>query len=118
MIRSAIRLSLLSLVALCVGCGDSGPKLYKVKGTLTYKGKPVPYVLLTFTPDDEKTKAPAMSGTDEKGRIEMKIGPSQVCFRAPQNYLHGPTVDHGWARAVPILITSQLLPNTLQANPF
>jgi hypothetical protein len=29
-----------SLVMFASGCGDSGPKLYSVKGTLTVKGKP------------------------------------------------------------------------------
>ncbi len=62
------------------GCGESGPKLYKIKGKLTYNGKPVPYVLLTFTPDDEKTKAPATSGTDKDGRFEMKIGSEPGVF--------------------------------------
>lgn len=82
MIRSTYFLSVISLVFL-VGCGDSGPKLYKIKGTLTYKGKPVPYVLLTFTPDDEKTKAPATSGTDKNGKFEMKIGSEPGVFPGP-----------------------------------
>ncbi len=71
------------LLAAVIGCGDSGPKLYTIKGTLTYKGKPVPYVLLTFTPDDQNTKSPATSGTDQDGRFEMKIGSQPGVFPGP-----------------------------------
>ncbi len=83
MVRSVGICLLATMMLMSAGCGDSGPKLYKIKGTLMYKGKPVPYVLLQFTPDDEKTKAAASSGTDEKGRFEMKIGSEPGVFPGP-----------------------------------
>ncbi len=80
MIRTACALFMAATMLFAAGCGESGPKLYKIKGTLTFKGKPVPYVLLTFTPDDQNTKSPATSGTDEKGQFEMKIGSEPGVF--------------------------------------
>jgi hypothetical protein len=42
----------LATVSAAVGCGDSGPKLAPVRGTITYKGKPVPYGTIMFQPDE------------------------------------------------------------------
>src|SRR5262245_3718556 len=41
-----------SVAALALaGCGSSGPKTAPVRGTVTYKGKPVPNGTVTFIPD-------------------------------------------------------------------
>ncbi len=49
MIRSlAAALCVVSLA--CLGCGDDGPKLGKVTGTVTMDGTPMTNVLVTFTP--------------------------------------------------------------------
>lgn len=49
--RSRLLITLAS--ALCLGCGDSG--LYRVSGTVTYKGQPVPSGEIRFTPHQGNT---------------------------------------------------------------
>jgi hypothetical protein len=39
------------LVCLLVGCGAGGPKTVPVRGTVMYKGKPVPNGTVTFIPE-------------------------------------------------------------------
>jgi hypothetical protein len=43
------------LLALAVGCGSGRPKTAVVRGTVTYKGKPVPNGTITFTPNSGPT---------------------------------------------------------------
>ena len=73
---------LLSAVFVFVaGCGGAGPDLCKVKGTLTYKGKPMPKVYVRFEPDDLATKSTSMAVTDDNGKFEMFIGSTPGVFR-------------------------------------
>ena len=52
MIRSlAAALCVVSLA--CLGCGDDGPKLGTVTGTVTMDGTPMANVLVTFTPAEK-----------------------------------------------------------------
>ena len=56
------------LFPICVlGCGDSGPHLNNVSGTLTYQGKPVPNVQLSFIPADGR---PSGGVTDSEGKFD------------------------------------------------
>jgi hypothetical protein len=48
--RELLMLSLLLLLAM--GCGSGGDGLAVVKGTISYKGKPVPNGTVNFLPDD------------------------------------------------------------------
>lgn len=94
------RMLLVTLVCIgllpAMGCGESGPKLYRIKGTVTHNGKPVKLLLLTFTPDDEMTKAPAMGATDDNGRFEMKIGSTPGVFPGKHTIsCHDPLIDMG-----------------------
>ena len=58
----------LLITSACVGCGKSEPVL--VRGTLMYKGKPVPNVKMTlFNKDDDKISATALS--DEAGKFSF-----------------------------------------------
>ena len=41
------------VMATLLGCGDSGPKTYKVSGTVKLGGKPVEGALVVFTPSGE-----------------------------------------------------------------
>jgi hypothetical protein len=83
------------LLAFC-GCGDSGPKLYKVKGVAKRNGKPVAYLYISFIPDNEQTKAASTGATDKDGRFEMHIGgtpgvyPGEVTITA-----HDPLIEMG-----------------------
>jgi hypothetical protein len=42
------QIGLVVAVVFLAGCGDSGPKRYGVKGTVTYKGKPIENGLISF----------------------------------------------------------------------
>ena len=48
--------ALLATVA-ALGCGDSGPKSYRVSGSVKLGGEPIPYGEVLFTPDAEQKNA-------------------------------------------------------------
>jgi hypothetical protein len=45
------------LAGFVTGCGKSGPVRYRVSGSVTFKGKPVPVGSIQFTPDASKGNA-------------------------------------------------------------
>ena len=47
-------LTVLMIGSVCVGCGDGGPPLGKVQGTVTMDGNPLPSALVTFMPEKSK----------------------------------------------------------------
>ncbi len=51
-----VGLGLLALAVVASGCGggNSGPARYKLSGTVTFDGQPVPYGNITITPDTSK----------------------------------------------------------------
>ncbi len=79
MVWGLVVLGLVSVVA-AAGCNQAGATLYKVKGTVTHQGKPVPELYLVFRPDDLTTKAEAVAITDENGKFELIVGPDPGCF--------------------------------------
>lgn len=64
-------LVLILLFAACLvnGCGSSGPKRYKVSGTVKYKDTPVTSGTITFL--DESTKAVVAGTTITNGAYEI-----------------------------------------------
>ena len=52
---SKIACVLLLIVAGVFGCGPGGEKLYRVSGTVTHGGQPVPKGLISFDPQGEGT---------------------------------------------------------------
>jgi hypothetical protein len=58
-----------ALIVVFSGCGDSGPKIVKVAGKATYKGKPLPRLILTFSPD---TGRPSTAMTDAEGNFDLE----------------------------------------------
>jgi len=59
------------LVGLTAGCGKSGPTRYRVSGSVTYQGKPVPIGAIQFTPDASKGNAGASAAAGIKdGRYD------------------------------------------------
>ncbi len=53
------RIVALATIACCcllgfAGCGESGPGKYHVSGEVTYRGKPVPAGMITFSPDTRR----------------------------------------------------------------
>jgi hypothetical protein len=63
------------------GCGSSNSKICAVQGRLTFKGQPMPGVLMKFEPDDINTKATSYGVTDTDGRFEMMIGGTPGVFK-------------------------------------
>jgi hypothetical protein len=66
--RTPLRWAAPLLLAALAGCGDSGPKIVKVNGTLTYKGKPVTNAYLQFLPEFGRQ---SWAQTDEQGRFKI-----------------------------------------------
>jgi hypothetical protein len=69
------------LLLIAPGCGSSNSAICRIKGTLTYKGKPIPQVYLRFEPDDLTTKATSMAVTDARGNFEMFMGSTPGVYR-------------------------------------
>ena len=59
-------------IVLAVGCGQDGPKLVPVEGTVTLNGAPVAGALVGFQPDDPMA-SPSYGETDENGHYVLKF---------------------------------------------
>lgn len=57
-------------LALTLGCGDSGPKLYPVSGTVKLDGTAKPKLLITFTPVGGG--GIAVGQTNDKGEYSLR----------------------------------------------
>jgi hypothetical protein len=63
-VRRSIPAACLGVVLLAAsGCGPQGPKLAPVRGTVTWKGNPVPYGTVMFQPEN----GPAATGEIKNG---------------------------------------------------
>jgi len=90
-VRVAALVTLPVLLALA-GCGKGDyPEMARVTGTVTYKGKPVPNMMVNFMPTGEGGR-PSWGKTDASGKFEMvydedykgvKIGHHKVYFPPP-----------------------------------
>jgi hypothetical protein len=88
-LRVAALVTVPALLALA-GCGKGDyPAMAKVTGTVTYKGKPVPNMMVNFMP---KAGRPSWGKTDAQGKFEMvydedyngvEIGHHKVYFTPP-----------------------------------
>jgi hypothetical protein len=80
----------LSVILALAGCGKGDyPAMAKVTGTVTYKGKPVPNMMVNFMPTAGR---PSWGKTDAQGKFEMvydedyngvEIGHHKVYFTPP-----------------------------------
>ncbi|HLA84892.1 MAG TPA: hypothetical protein VJL29_08860 [Thermoguttaceae bacterium] len=84
--RPLIALSVMALlVGLAAGCGDRGPTRYRVSGTVTFQGKPVPLGAIQFTPDTSKgNRGPAAFAGIKNGRYDTAA--------SGQGFVGGPQV--------------------------
>ncbi|MCI0358058.1 MAG: hypothetical protein L0211_06225 [Planctomycetaceae bacterium] len=90
------------LLVAAIGCSGSDPNLCTVRGTLNYKGKPIPGVYLRFEPDDLTTKSTSMAVTDASGKFEMFIGSTPGVFRGKVKvYCDDPLAAMGSKTPVP-----------------
>ena len=86
----AAALATLPFVLALAGCNNSDyPALARVTGTVTYKGKPVPNMMVNFMPTAGR---PSWGKTDAQGKFEMvydedyngvEIGHHKVYFTPP-----------------------------------
>ena len=100
-LRVAAFVTLPVLLALA-GCGKGDyPEMARVTGTVTYKGKPVPNMMVNFMPTEGR---PSWGKTDADGKFEMiydadykgvKMGHHKVYFTPPANA----TIDGGTSKA-------------------
>ena len=58
----------LSLLVGAIGCGKSGPKVYRVTGKLTSNNEPVAGLLVHFQPENGR---PSWGKTNENGEFEL-----------------------------------------------
>ena len=61
----------LTLAWALTGCSKQGPKLIKVRGTLTSQGKPIPNLDLIFRPVDIAKQQESLATTDAQGKFMM-----------------------------------------------
>lgn len=62
----------LVMLTVAVGCGK--PETYTCKGVATHDGKPVPFLEITFAPENPDATRPPRARSDENGNFEMKWG--------------------------------------------
>lgn len=68
-VRVCSLLAVVSLVCVCLtGCGESGPDVATVKGTVTLDGEPLEGAMVTFQPENGR---PADGTTDSQGQYEL-----------------------------------------------
>mgnify|MGYP001579663285 CR=1 FL=1 len=72
--RSVRWLAVPLLAVVLAGCGPSGPRVVRVNGTLTHKGKPVQSALLNFLPDKGRQ---SWAITDANGRFKINYDEHQ-----------------------------------------
>ncbi len=61
-----------ALVPFIAGCGDSGPKLHPVSGTVTLEGKPLPNAGVMFFPRGATLGNACVGITDADGKYTLK----------------------------------------------
>lgn len=71
-LRFSLAAGMILALASLVGCGP--PDYYRVNGTVTKDGSPVPYLQITFQPIPLDRCRPPMTIANEEGFFEMKCG--------------------------------------------
>ncbi len=66
--QGAICLLLCALLACLPGCSKRGPQVFRVSGTVTRGGKPVPGLMIHFVPSNGR---PSWGQTDRDGHYEL-----------------------------------------------
>ena len=71
----------LMLVLTVLGCGESGPPMGDVEGTVTIDGAPAAMGSVTFTPTDGVRPSGAGDIKDGKYALKVAVGPCKVQLR-------------------------------------
>jgi hypothetical protein len=103
----AAALATLPFVLALAGCNNSDyPALARVTGTVTYKGKPVPNMMVNFMPTAGR---PSWGKTDAAGKYEMildadykgvEIGHHKVYFTPPATATIGGPASKASSKAI------------------
>ncbi|MCC7473762.1 MAG: hypothetical protein IT425_00075 [Pirellulales bacterium] len=73
-------IGLSTLILVCGGCGESGPKRDDVSGAVTWKGQPVPNGVIFINPDTRKgNKGPQGFALIRNGRYDTRGKNSKGC---------------------------------------
>jgi hypothetical protein len=70
----------------CLGCGASGPRRFRISGTVTHAGKPIPAGRIVFEPDT------ARGGAGPQGFAVIQNGRYDTGRAGAQGAIGGPTV--------------------------
>ncbi len=70
MVKLGAGMSVLLAICMVVGCGQSGPEIARVHGTVTLDGKPLPGAVIMFVPVSGR---PSASETDANGRYVLEF---------------------------------------------
>lgn len=85
-----------ALVLMSTGCGQGDPDLYKVSGTLTHNGQPIPSMEVAFLPEDTSTKRESFGVTDSEGHFVMKMSSREGVAPGKHTiYVRDPAAIHG-----------------------
>jgi hypothetical protein len=76
----------LLVVAAALGCADSGPKSYRVSGSVKLDGAPIPYGEVLFTPDADR------QNSGPQGIAEIRDGKYDTRSAGGRGMPGGPTV--------------------------
>lgn len=77
-----------------VGCGPTGPKTYRVNGTVTFDGEPIPAGYITFSPQQRGETPVATQIEEGKYSLYVTAGAKRVSVQAsrfigPENPIMG-----------------------------
>ena len=84
--RRMIGAAVVLAAGLIAGCSDDGPQRYRVSGSVTLDGKPIPYGEVLFTPDA------AQKNSGPQGIAPIKDGKFDTAWDGGKGIAGGPTV--------------------------
>ncbi len=59
-----LSVALFLCLSMIIGCGEGGPSLGKVSGTITLDGKPLPNAIVSFVPEDGRRSSSATTNAN------------------------------------------------------
>jgi hypothetical protein len=74
------------LAGVVAGCGESGPTRFRLSGTATFAGQPIPYGDVLFTPDGTK------QNSGPQGIAQIRDGKYDTAGADGKGFAGGPTV--------------------------
>lgn len=77
-----VTLLLLTIALVCTGCSDGKPPKYKLSGTVTFDGKPVPEGSIMFLASDLHGQPETAQIVDGKYALEVTAGQKKVVVEA------------------------------------